>query len=151
MSEIHKSLTIDAPAETVYEFVDNPENFAKYVPNVQRVEDIKRSERRIGDTFTVIYRVMGITFEEKFTVTTNEPPRKSVSRFEGGMKGTFTWTFEPQGEQTKTNVDVHYQLAGGAIGKAVDALALQRTNEKTIAQMLENMNRILGRQGVSRS
>jgi carbon monoxide dehydrogenase subunit G len=54
MSEIHKSVTIDAPAEKVYAFVDNPENFSRYVPNVERVVDIKRSEGRIGDSFRVI-------------------------------------------------------------------------------------------------
>ena len=95
MSEIHKSVTIDAPAEKIYGFVDNPENFSKYVPNVERVVDIKRSEGRIGDSFRVIYKVMGVTFDEKFTVTEHQPPHKAGSRFEGGMKGTFDWSFEP--------------------------------------------------------
>lgn len=151
MSEIHKSVTIDAPAEKVYEFVDNPENFSKYVPNVQRVVDIKRSAGRVGDSFRVIYKVMGVTFDEKFTVTEHEPPRKAGSRFEGGMTGTFDWTFEPQGAQTETSVDVHYELAGGVLGKAADALVLERTNEKTIEGMLQNMRRILAPQAASKN
>jgi len=151
MSKIHKSLVIDAPAEKVYEFVDNPENFAKYVPNVERVVDIKRSEGRIGDSFRVIYKVMGVTFDEKFTVTEHQPPRKAGSRFDGGMKGTFDWTFEPQGQQTETSVDVRYELAGGVLGKAIDALVLERTNEKTIADMLQNLRRVLSRAGASTS
>ena len=149
MSEIHKSVTIDAPAEKVYEFVDNPENFSKYVPNVERVVDIKRSEGRLGDSFRAIYKVMGVTFDEKFTVTEHQPPHKAASRFEGGMKGTFDWSFEPQGQQTKTTVDVRYELAGGALGKAIDALVLERTNEKTIGDMLQNMRRILARERAS--
>jgi carbon monoxide dehydrogenase subunit G len=146
MSEIHKSVTIDATADKVYEFVDNPENFSKYVPNVERVVDIKRSEGRVGDSFRVIYKVMGVTFDEKFTVTEHQPPRKAGSRFEGGMKGTFDWSFETQGQQTKTSVDVRYELAGGALGKAIDALVLERTNEKTIGDMLQNMSRILAKE-----
>jgi carbon monoxide dehydrogenase subunit G len=94
---------------------------------------------------------MGITFDEKFTVTDHQPPRKAGSRFEGGMKGTFDWSFEPQGEQTKTSVDVRYELAGGVLGKAVDALVLERTNEKTIEDMLQNMRRILTRQEAPQS
>jgi len=151
MSEIHKNATIDAPADKVYEFVDNPENFPQYVPNVERVEDIKRSEGRIGDSFRVVYKVMGVTFDEKFTVTEHQPPHKAGSRFEGGMKGTFDWTFEPQGQQTKTTVVVRYELAGGALGKAVDALVLERTNEKTIEGMLQNMGRVLAREGSRKS
>jgi carbon monoxide dehydrogenase subunit G len=151
MSEIHKSVTIDAPADKVYEFVDNPENFSKYVPNVERVVDIKRSEGRVGDSFRVIYKVMGVTFDEKFTVTEHQPPRKAGSRFEGGMRGTFDWSFETQGQQTKTSVDVRYELAGGALGKAIDALVLERTNEKTIGDMLQNMSRILAKERASSS
>jgi carbon monoxide dehydrogenase subunit G len=151
MSEIHKSLIIDAPSEKVYEFVDNPDNFSKYVPNVERVVDIKRSEGRIGDSFRVIYKVMGVTFDEKFTVTEHQPPRKAGSRFEGGMTGTFDWSFEPEGQQTKTSVDVRYELAGGALGKAIDALVLERTNEKTIGDMLQNMRRILAPERASSS
>jgi carbon monoxide dehydrogenase subunit G len=151
MSEIHKSVTIDAPAEKVYGFVDNPENFSKYVPNVERVVDIKRSEGRIGDSFRVIYKVMGVTFDEMFTVTEHQPPHKAGSRFEGGMKGTFDWSFEPLGEQTKTTVDVRYELAGGALGKAIDALVLERTNEKTIGDMLQNLRRVLSPERASSS
>jgi len=94
---------------------------------------------------------MGVTFDEKFTVTEHQPPRKAGSRFEGGMKGTFDWSFEPQGQQTKTNVDVRYELVGGVLGKAVDALVLERTNEKTIEEMLRNMGRVLAREGSSKS
>jgi ribosome-associated toxin RatA of RatAB toxin-antitoxin module len=151
MSEIHKSVTIDASAEKVYALVDNPERFSEFVPNVERVVDIKRSEGRVGDSFRVIYKVMGITFDEKFTVTEHQPPRKAGSRFEGGMKGTFDWSFEPQGQQTKTSVVIRYELAGGVLGKAVDALVLERTNAKTIEDMLQNMSRILTRQGAPQS
>jgi carbon monoxide dehydrogenase subunit G len=59
------------------------------------------------------------------------------------MKGTFAWTFEPEGPHTRVNVDVDYELAGGPIGKAVDLLLLERTNERTIDQMLQNMRREL--------
>ena len=62
--------------------------------------------------------------------------------FAGGMTGTFRWAFEPLGAQTKATVDVDYRVAGGAIGKAVDSLVLERTNEKSIEGMLENLRRI---------
>ncbi len=67
----------------------------------------------------------------------------------GITEGTFDWSFEPHGQQTKTSVDVRYELAGGALGKAIDALVLERTNEKTIEHMLQNMQRILAREGAS--
>ena len=149
MAEIHKSTTVAEPVEKVFDIVDDPANFPKYVPSVYEVVDIRRSEGRIGDSFRVIYKVLAVTFDEKFTVTDYERPNRIKSTFSGGMTGSFAWTFEPQGEGTKINVDVDYQLAGGPLGKAVDALMLQRVNDKTIEDMLKNLARIAERSPVS--
>ena len=142
MAEIHKNTTVGEPVEKVFEIVDNPANFPKYVPNVRDVVDVRRSDGRIGDSFRVIYKVLGVTFDETFTVTDYERPNRIKSTFAGGMTGTFAWTFEPQGEGTKINVDVEYQLAGGPLGKAVDTLMLERVNEKTIEDTLKNLGRV---------
>ena len=142
MAEIHKTVTIDAPIARVFDIVDDPENYPKYVPNVSQVVDVRRSDRRIGDSFRVIYKVMGTTFDEKFTTTDYQCSTRISSAFEGGMTGTFRWAFEPLGAQTKVTVDVDYRVAGGAIGKAVDSLVLERTNEKSIEGMLENLRRL---------
>ena len=142
MAEIHKTVTIDAPAEKVFDIVDDPENYPKYVPNVSRVVDVRRSDKRIGDSFRVIYKVLGTTFDEQFTTTDYQRPTRISSAFEGGMTGTFRWAFEPLGAQTKATVDIDYRVPGGAIGKAVDSLVLERTNEKSIEGMLENLRRL---------
>ena len=142
IAEIHKSATIAAPVETVFEIVDDPTSFPRYVPNVHDVVDIRRSEGRIGDSFRVIYRVLGVTFDEKFTVTDYQRPNRITSTFAGGMTGTFAWTFEPEQERSKVTIDVHYELAGGPLGKAVDSLMLQRVNEKTIEDTLQNLGRV---------
>ena len=142
MAEIHKSTTVATPADKGFEIVDDPANFPKYVPNVHEVVDIRRSAGRIGDSFRVIYKVLGVTFDEKFTVTEYERPNRIKSTFSGGMTGTFAWTFEPLGEGSKINVDIDYQLAGGPLGKAVDSLMLQRVNEKTIEDTLQNLARL---------
>jgi ribosome-associated toxin RatA of RatAB toxin-antitoxin module len=142
MAEIHKSATIAASVEKVFEIVDDPANFPKYVPNVHDVVDVRRSDGRIGDSFRVIYKVLGVTFDEKFTVTHFQRPNMIKSTFAGGMTGTFAWTFEPQQERSKLTIDVNYELAGGPLGKAVDSLMLQRVNEKTIEDTLKNLDRV---------
>ncbi len=151
MAEIHKVATIDVPIAKVFDIVDDPSTFPKYVPNVREVVDMHRSDSRVGDSFRVIYRVLGITFDEKFTVTDYQRPDRIKSKFEGGMKGTFAWSFEPQGQKTKVSVDIDYRLAGGAIGKVVDALLLERTNEKTIGAMLQNLQRMVTQGGTPTS
>ncbi|SRR5216684_6435010 len=150
MAEIHKVATIDAPIARVFDIVDDPSTFPKYVPNVREVVDVHRSDRRVGDSFRVIYRVLGITFDEKFTVTDYQRPDRIKSKFEGGMKGMFAWTFEQRGESTNIRVDVDYQLAGGPLGKAVDAVMLKRINEKTIDDLLKNLGRLATGEGTAK-
>ncbi len=143
MAEIHKSTTVAAPVDKVFEIVDDPAEFPKYVPNVNDVVDVRRSEGRIGDTFRVIYKVLGVTFDEKFTVSHYQRPSMIKSTFAGGMTGTFGWTFEPAQEGSKITIDVDYELGGGPLGKAVDSLMLQRVNEKTIEDTLKNLGRVV--------
>ena len=145
MAEIKKSVTIDATANEVFDIVEDPSNFTKFVPNVSEVVDIHPTERRIGDTFRVIYKVLGITFDEKFTTTEYDRPTYLTSAFKGGMNGTFRWSFEPRGRQCQVTVEIHYDVAGGALGKAVDAVMLERTNAKSIEGMLENLRRLVVR------
>src|ERR671938_1589809 len=142
VAEIHKSVTIDAPAERVFELLDDPGAIPTYTPSVERVEDVRQSDQRIGDTFRVIYKAVGMTFEENFTITEHTRPTRLASRFENGMKGTFLYQVAPQGEQTTLSVDVRYELPGGPLGKAIDALLLERTNEKTIEKQLENLGQM---------
>src|SRR5713226_10717998 len=55
-SQIHATVTIETPVEKVLEFVDDPENLAKCAPMVERVMEVGRSGRRVGNSFRVIWR-----------------------------------------------------------------------------------------------
>lgn len=142
MSEIKKTVTIDAPAHELFEIVEDPTKFPRYVPNVSEVVDVKRSDQRVGDSFRIVYKVLGITFDEVFTTTEYHRPSRITSTFKGGMTGTFRWTFEPDGTKTRVAVHIDYSVAGGVLGKAADALMLERANDKSIDGMLENLRRI---------
>jgi hypothetical protein len=121
---------------------------------VERVVEVGRSGRRVGNSFRVIYRVLGIPFNEEFRVTGFEPPRRHTPHrrfqiwqtFHGRAKGTFTWTLEAEGNQTYASVDAAYQLMGGVFGRALDALLVERAARKDVDQMLENMKRRLAPQ-----
>jgi carbon monoxide dehydrogenase subunit G len=157
MSQIHATVTIETPVEKVLEFVDDPENFAKCAPMVERVVEVGRSGRRVGNSFRVIYRVLGLRFNEEFRVIGFEAPRRQTpyrrfqiwQTFHGRVRGTFTWTLEAEGHQTYASLDAAYQLMGGVFGRALDALLVERAVTKGVDQMLENMKRQLAHQTMS--
>jgi len=154
-SQIHATVTIETPVEKVLEFVDDPENLAKCAPMVERVVEVGRSGRRVGNSFRAIYRVLGIPFNEEFRVIGFEPPRRHTPHrrfqiwqtFHGRARGTCTWTtLEAEGNQTYASLDAAYQLMGGVVGRALDALLVKRAVQKEVDQMLENMKRQLAGQ-----
>ena len=153
-SQIHVTVTVETPVEKVLEFVDDPENLAKCAPMVDRVVQVDRSGRRVGTSFRVIYRVLGMRFNEEFRVVGFEPPRSHTPHrrfqiwqtFHGRVKGTLTWTLEAEGNQTYASLDAAYQLMGGVFGRVLDALLVERAVKKGVDQMLENMKRQLARQ-----
>jgi len=153
-SQIHATVTIDTPVEKVLEFVDDPVNLAKCAPTVVRVVEVGRSERRVGNSCRVTCRVLGIPFNEEFTVIGFEPPRRHTPHrrfqisqtFHGPVKGTFTWTLEAEGNQTYASLDAAYQLMGGIFGRALDGFLVERAVKKDVDQMLENMKRHLAGQ-----
>ncbi len=134
---------INASAEKVFKVLDDPNQMPTIVPAVTRVSDVTMSKDRVGDTFRVTYGLLGMHFDLKFTDITNEPPRKIVRQFEGGMSGRMNYTVEPEGDMTKVTFDVEYQMSGGVLGKAMNYLLIERMNEKNAERMLENLKLLM--------
>src|SRR6266446_5222719 len=122
MATIHKSIDIDAPAERVFEILADPKRLAEYAPGVTSVENIRQTEQHIGDSFRATYAVLGLHFSMTFTVTGYEQPTKLSTRFGGGMKGTWLWQLEPRGNSTHLTTQMEYEMAGGILGKAMNAM-----------------------------
>ena len=55
------------------------------------------------------------------------------------MKGTVTWVTAGKGNATEASVRIDYQMKGGIIGTAMNALLVERMNEKNAERMLENL------------
>ena len=151
MSEIHATVTIEAPVERVLQLIDDPANLATCAPLVERVVVVAKSGRRVGDSFRASCRVLGMPFDEEFSVVGFEPPRRHTPHrrfqmwqtFQGRATGTLTWTLEAEGNQTYASLDAAYRLTGGALGRALGALVVEGAVKKGVDQMLENMRQVL--------
>ena len=139
MATINTSIVIDAPAERVFAILADPKRLPEYAPGVSGVEDIRHTERYIGDSYRATYSALGLHFPMTFTVTEHEPPTKRTTSFEGGMKGAWTWSLSPRGESTHLTTTMEYEMAGGILGKAMNAVLVERMNEKNAERLLENL------------
>jgi carbon monoxide dehydrogenase subunit G len=139
MTVIDQSISIDAPPERVFEWIDNPERLPEYVPGVRRVDNVQRSDRRVGDSFQLHYSVLGLEAPTKFTTVEYTKPERIVEQMDGAFIGTFATTLRPEGRGTRVNVRIQYTMKGGLVGKAVNTLLVERLNEKNAEHFLENL------------
>jgi carbon monoxide dehydrogenase subunit G len=139
---IERTVLVDAPVEAVFDYLDDPMHVPDYGPGVDRVEVVRRTDDRVGDSFRTVYSVVGIDLPVTFVASAYERPRVLASRMEGAMSGEFRWDFrERETGGTEVGVRIDYQLKGGPVGRAFDALVFERTNEKNAERMLENLKR----------
>ena len=142
MPVTERSIVINAPVEKVFAVIDDLRRVPEYMHGVVRTADIKQTPRRIGDTMRLTYSVMGLRFPMKATVLEREENKRGVIKMEGGMNGTITGTYEPQGSATKVTWRFDYTMKGGILGKAVNALLVERMNERNAEVSLENLKMI---------
>lgn len=142
MATIHKSIDIEAPAERVFAILTDFKRLTEYAPGVISVEDIRQTQQHLGDSFHATYAVLGLHFPVTFTVMEYEQPTRLTTRFEGGMKGAWTRLLEPRGKSTHLTTAMEYEMAGGILGKAMNAVLVERMNEKNAERLLENLKLI---------
>lgn len=143
LAKITKTVVIKAPVDKVFKVFDDPNAIPLYVPAATNVGNVRQSENRIGDTFRITYGLMGMHFDLDFTNIGYEPQKKIVRRFEGGMKGTMTYTLQAEADETRATFDADYEMSGGILGKAIDKLLVERMNEKNAERMLENLKMMM--------
>jgi carbon monoxide dehydrogenase subunit G len=139
MPTVAKTIEINAPIEKVFDACDNPENAPVIFPNVSSVSDIKRSDKRLGDTFHVRYSIMGMHFDEDFTYSEYQKPTKLGAKYVGGMTGTMFLNLVPKEAGTVATLTVDYAVSGGLLGKIANRLMFERMNAKNAERTLENI------------
>jgi carbon monoxide dehydrogenase subunit G len=142
MPAVHKEVMINAPAEAVFAKLTDPSLLPQIAPGVTEVKDLKQGNG-VGDSFKVDYSVAGRKMPQKFSTVEYEQPSRLSLDFEGPLNGTFRYRLTPEGAGTKLTCDLEYQMKGGILGKALNALVVERTNEKNTESLLENLKRLV--------
>jgi coenzyme Q-binding protein COQ10 len=60
-------------------------------------------------------------------------------KVEGPLAGEHTWTYTPKNGDTEVTVDMEYTVPGKALGKIADRLVVERTQERSAEQTLQNL------------
>lgn len=100
MPTLEKDITIEAPVDSVFRFVDDPANLPKIWPSLYEIKDVSPLPNG-GHRFSWFYNVAGQKVEGKTETLERIVDERLVERTMGDMESTQTWKFRGENGQTK--------------------------------------------------
>jgi uncharacterized membrane protein len=144
MAHIKKSILIHAPVEKVYALARDPNRWPTWFVGMGEIEKLTGT----GEAGTVAefsYVMAGMHFPVTTKVLEDHIGPQGArwkGTIEGPLAGEQTWTYTPKGGDTEVAVDLEYTVPGKALGKIADRLIIERTQDRSADQTIENLKKL---------
>lgn len=129
MPKIERNITISAPVEKVFTYINDPELNPEWLPSMIEVKDVNMTEQGVGSRFKWVYKMAGIRFNGETTTIEYVPNQRIVVQSKVGINSKWSWTFEPYNNGTRLSLVVEYTIPIPVLGKLAEAVVLKQ-NEK---------------------
>ena len=136
MANVEKSITINAPAEKVFDYLNDPRAQLEWVPSIMEVKDVSGSG--VGQHFRWKYKMAGILLEGESTVTEYIPNKRIVTQSKGGATSTWTFNLEPHNGETRVKLTIDYTIPVPVLGRLAEKIVLKR-NEREADLAMTNI------------
>lgn len=140
MTLIQKSTTINAPAEKVWDILDDMGLQSELNPNLKILSHTPAPIG--GNNTTWEYKMAGMTFSGETTMREYDRPKREAFDGKGGIDSYWEWTLTSQGSTTEASLKLEYTMPGSFLGAAFNKLVIQSQNEKDIEGQLANLKRL---------
>ncbi len=137
MAILTKSIHVKAPAEEVYNFLNEPTNQVEIWPSLIEIKDLQQLPNG-GNKYTWVYKMAGMRFEGKGEDIEVIPFKRITSKNEGGIDSTLTWSFEPESEGTQVTVQADYKVPIPLLGRLAENIIVKQ-NEHEADVILKNL------------
>ena len=138
MAVVEKSIEINAPVEKVFSYLENSESNVEWLPGMMEVKDIESTEDHVGTHFRWTYKMAGLRFQGETTVVEHLANQKIVTQTKGGIRSTWTFTFQKKNGGTQLSIKVDYTVPVPVLGKLAEAIVLKQ-NEREATLALSNI------------
>jgi uncharacterized membrane protein len=137
MAKVEKTITINAPVEKVFEYVDDAYNLPEFWPSVVAVSDVERLPNG-GSAHRWVYKMAGMRFEGTSEDIEYIANQRIVTKTRGGIESTHVWLFEPADGGTKLTTETEYKVPVPVLGKLAEAVIV-KLNENEADVLLANL------------
>jgi len=134
---------IEAPAETVFDFVNDWRNATRYLHRLVRWEPVDPdAETGVGTVFRVGIQAGPTRLDGKLEVTDYARPEKISIQSIDGPRVVGGWTFTADGDATHVSLRASFDLPGGIAGRLVGSF-VGRNGQKDLDASLRDLKRLV--------
>jgi len=137
MAKVEKTITINAPVEKVFDYIDQPTNLPEIWPSLMEIKDVQTLPNG-GHTDRWVYKMAGMRFEGTTEGIEHVTNQRIVSKTKGGVESTQTWVFQPEAGGTKVTFEVEYNIPIPVLGKLAEAIVV-KMNDREGDSILANL------------
>jgi uncharacterized membrane protein len=123
MGRITIDMTINAPAATVFAYVDDYRNTTKYMKDLVKWQPTGKVTHGKGAQFNVGMKAGPTTLTSVVDITTWLENKAIGWDSNEGFKQIGMWAFKPKGDKTQVTFDMEYEFGGGIAGKLLGRAA----------------------------
>lgn len=139
MSHIARSIIINTQLPKVFDYVTKSDNWTRYVTSLVDVRNVSNKVPEAGTTFEWTYRMLGMNFTGKGSVTGYEKNKMFAMKMEGAFPIKETYHFEEDKGNTKLSFEIDYEVPGQLLGVIANRLVIEKLNIKEVETVLEKV------------
>jgi uncharacterized protein YndB with AHSA1/START domain len=136
-----RSITIDQPIETVFEYIADPQHLVSIWPGLAEITNVKPLPAG-GYKFGYVYYMAGMRFEGFGEYVEFVPKTRIVCKLTGGIEGTLTFKFQPLAKQTPVFFTVAYTIPTPLLDKLPEP-AFKELSVHEIDCLLANLKTVI--------
>ncbi len=137
MFKVEKTVTVNAPVEKVFGFLEDKTHLPEIWPSMIEVRDEEVLPNG-GKRFHWTYKMAGMRFEGDTEEIEFERNRRIVGESKKVVENKVTWTFEPHEQVTDVRFEAAYNVPVPLVGKVAESV-LARMNEGEAELVLDNL------------
>lgn len=143
MTKISASLVINKPIQEVFDYAASPHNGPAFIPNLNENSNVVPEQPGVGQKFDWRFNMGGVDLKGNAEVTEYDAPHKVKIVTSGDSSSTWIYSFQEENGNTKVTLEVEYTVAETALQRLVNRVVVERLNQRTAEQSLENLKTIL--------
>jgi uncharacterized protein YndB with AHSA1/START domain len=137
MPLLEKEITVKAPVDRVFAFVDDPVNLPQIWPSLYEIKDVKTLPNG-GHAFDWIYNMAGKRIAGTVETLEHVANKRIVDKAVGDAQSVFTWEFAGRNGTTTVRFQAQYDMPLPYFEKKDEPFLMQR-NDYEVTALLGNL------------